>query len=263
MQVSIKKILLLALAAILAAVAGFCVIPVTSYLQGRSAAVDIIFPSETATESITISDEMMDELISGNLTLDDLVIEAGVAVISTDSANSAASARTSVAASPDAGESASADSTSESAAVSDSSASSEGASSAASSASASASSSSAAKGAEGYEAEIKALVQQLYRVKARAESGLNSAIASARAEYKALPQSQQTQAKKVSICFSKASQLSALQASCDSEVNSIVSQMRTILKANGQSTALADQAMASYKSQKSAMYSSLMKQLYS
>lgn len=261
MQVSIKKILLLALAAILAAVAGFCVIPVTSYLQGCSAAVDIIFPSETATESITISDEMMDELISGNLTLDDLVIEAGVAVISTDSAASTGSG---AAAFSDAGESASsASATSESAAAADNSASSEAASSAPSNASSPAASSSSAKEADGYEAEIKALVQQLYGVKARAESGLNSAIASARAEYKALPQSQQTQAKKVSICFSKAGQLSALQASCDSEVNSIVSQMRTILKANGQSTALADQAMASYKSQKSAMYSSLMKQLYS
>lgn len=52
--------------------------------------------------------------------------------------------------------------------------------------------------------------------------------------------------------MSKAGQLSALQASCDSEVNRIVSQMRSVLKANGQSTALADQAMSSYKSQKSA-----------
>lgn len=36
--------------------------------------------------------------------------------------------------------------------------------------------------------------------------------------------------------MSKAGQLSALQASCDSEVNRIVSQMRSVLKANGQST---------------------------
>ena len=39
--------------------------------------------------------------------------------------------------------------------------------------------------------------------------------------------------------------------------------MRAILTANGQSTALADQAMASYKAQKSAMYSQLTAKLYS
>ena len=113
-----------------------------------------------------------------------------------------------------------------------------------------------------YEGEVKALVQQLYAVKGRAESGLNACIASAKAEYKSLPPEQQTRSRKIAICMSKAGQLSALQASCDSEVNRIVSQMRSVLKANGQSTALADQAMSSYKSQKSARRAALMSQLY-
>ena len=107
-----------------------------------------------------------------------------------------------------------------------------------------------------------ALVQQLYAVKGRAEGGLNACIASAKAEYKSLPPEQQTRSRKIAICMSKAGQLSALQASCDSEVNRIVSQMRSVLKANGQSTALADQAMSSYKSQKSARRAALMSQLY-
>ena len=54
-----------------------------------------------------------------------------------------------------------------------------------------------------------------------------------------------------------------MQASYDKEVENIVSQMRTVLTANCQSTALADQAMASYKAQKSAMYSQLTAKLYS
>ena len=41
-----------------------------------------------------------------------------------------------------------------------------------------------------------------------------------------------------------------------------MSQMRSVLKANGQSTALADQAMSSYKSQKSARRAALMSKLY-
>ena len=60
----------------------------------------------------------------------------------------------------------------------------------------------------------------------------------------------------------KASELKAMEASCDKEVDDIVNQMRALLTQNGQSTALADQAMSSYKSQKSARRAALMIQLY-
>ena len=123
--------------------------------------------------------------------------------------------------------------------------------------------SSSGKQEASYEAEVKALLKQLYSVKARAEAELNSCIAGAKAEFKSLPESQQTQARKVSIVLARSGRLYAMQASYDKEVESIVSQMRAILTANGQSTALADQAMASYKAQKSAMYSQLTAKLYS
>ena len=113
-----------------------------------------------------------------------------------------------------------------------------------------------------YEAEIRTLINQLYAVRSRAESGLNSAIASAKAEYKALPAEKQTTARKISICMGKSGELKSLESSCDKEVADIVSQMRTILTENGQPTTLADQAMSTYKAEKSAMYSSLMSQLY-
>ena len=114
-----------------------------------------------------------------------------------------------------------------------------------------------------YEKEVKALLKRLYSVKARAEAELNSCIAGAKAEFKALPESQQTQARKISIVLARSGRLYAMQASYDREVESIVSQMRAVLTANGQSTALADQAMASYKAQKSAMYAQLTAKLYS
>lgn len=106
-------------------------------------------------------------------------------------------------------------------------------------------------------------MQQLYATKARAEAELNACVAGAKAEYKALPESQQTQARKVSIVLARSGKLYAMQAAYDKEVEGIVSQMRAVLTANGQSTALADQAMASYKAQKSATYSQLMAKLYS
>ena len=112
-----------------------------------------------------------------------------------------------------------------------------------------------------YEDEIQNLLNQLYAVKAKAESGLNSAIQSAKNEYYALPDEQKSQAKKISIVMGKASELQNLQSTCDSEVNRIVEQMRKVLRANGQSTALADQALASYEAQKESTYASLKSKL--
>lgn len=112
-----------------------------------------------------------------------------------------------------------------------------------------------------YEDEIQDLLNQLYAVKAKAESGLNSAIQSAKNEYYALPDEQKSQAKKISIVMGKASELQNLQSTCDAEVNRIVEQMRKVLRANGQSTALADQALASYEAQKESTYASLKSKL--
>lgn len=112
-----------------------------------------------------------------------------------------------------------------------------------------------------YEDEIQNLLNQLYAVKAKAESGLNSAIQSAKNEYYALPDEQKSQSKKISIVMGKASELQNLQSTCDAEVNRIVEQMRKVLRANGQSTALADQALASYEAQKESTYASLKSKL--
>ena len=126
---------------------------------------------------------------------------------------------------------------------------------------ASSTSASPAEAPSSYDVELQALINQLYAVKARAESGLNSAIQSAKSEYHALPSNEQTQSRKLSIVMSKSSELKNLQSSCDSEVNTILNKMRKLLRENGQSTALADQALASYESQKSSTYNSLKSQL--
>ena len=112
-----------------------------------------------------------------------------------------------------------------------------------------------------YDVELQALINQLYAVKANAESGLNSAIQSAKDEYHALPADKQTATRKVSIVMGKSSELQKLEADCDKQVDAIVEKMRTLLQENGQSTELADQVKASYKAQKSAMYASLKSQL--
>ena len=110
--------------------------------------------------------------------------------------------------------------------------------------------------------QLQALINQLYAVKARAESSLSNTIQSATAEYKALPAAKQTKSRKIAIVMGKASELKAMEASCDKEVDDIVNQMRALLTQNGQSTALADEALAAYKAQKSEMVSSLTSKLY-
>ena len=101
-----------------------------------------------------------------------------------------------------------------------------------------------------------------HALKAIAEKGLNSSISAAKAEYKTLPAEQQTKTKKIMICLSKTGELTSLQSYCDKEMDRIVSQLRTVLKENGQSTELADQVMSTYKAEKGQRYAELKNKLY-
>ena len=187
--------------------------------------------SSESVEKVTVTDDELSQLIKGDITLDSVLQDAGGIAFESD-------------------EESSSEKTEQTA----------GSEQAASSQHSAASSKPAPAG---YEEELKALIRQVYAVKARAENGLNACIAESKAEYRALPKSQKTQTRKLMIVLSKSSELNALQASCDKEMDSIVSQMRTILQENGQSTALADQVMETYKAEKSARYTELKNKFYS
>ena len=263
----IFQLVLLAVGAVLAAVIGFWLVPVSNYVKARTAPLDeTILEAESSTrEVVTISDTELSQLISGELTLDALADLPGVITVEhnpTGTAGTAESTSSGTEELPGAEGSAASGEASSDAASREAQDDAETPAQSSAVSGSTGTSGNASLSEAAYEGEVKALVQQLYAVKGRAEGGLNACIASAKAEYKSLPPEQQTRSRKIAICMSKAGQLSALQASCDSEVNRIVSQMRSVLKANGQSTALADQAMSSYKSQKSARRAALMSQLY-
>ena len=264
----VLKIVLIVLGALVVLLAA-AVLGVLFYLRGMAAGIPETLPDAPADSTeLTLTDDDLDKLLSGEITLEQLTGET--AASSGGEQDAAASvpqegADSGSAPAGSAASSASSDSRTESSSTA-SSGKQENTTVASSSSTASATekpASSSGKQEAGYEAEVKALVKQLYSVKARAEAELNSCIAGAKAEFKSLPESQQTQARKISIALARSGRLYAMQASYDKEVESIVSQMRAILTANGQSTALADQAMASYKAQKSAMYSQLTAKLYS
>lgn len=256
----VLKIVLIVLGTLVALLAA-AVLGVLLYLRSMAASLPETLPDAPADSTqFTLTDDDLDKLLSGEITLEELTGEAAASSGGEQAAASAPQEEADSAAS-----SGSSDSQTESSNAS-SSGKKENTTGTSSSSTASAAekpASSSGKQEAAYETEVKALLKQLYSVKARAESELNSCIAGAKAEYKALPESQQTQARKISIALARSGRLYAMQASYDKEVENIVSQMRTVLTANGQSTALADQAMASYKAQKSAMYSQLTAKLYS
>lgn len=264
----VLKIVMIVLGALVVLLAA-AVLGVLFYLRGLAAGIPETLPDAPADSTeLTLTDEDLDKLLSGDITLEELTDETAASNSGEQEASASAPQEGADSVSAPAGSSASsgsADSRTESGSTAFS-GKQENTTVASSSGTASATekpASSSGKQEASYEAEVKALLKQLYNVKARAEAELNSCIAGAKAEFKSLPESQQTQARKISIVLARSGRLYAMQASYDKEVESIVSQMRAILTANGQSTALADQAMASYKAQKSAMYSQLTAKLYS
>ena len=264
----VLKIVMIMLGALVVLLAA-AVLGVLFYLRGLAAGIPETLPDAPADSTeLTLTDEDLDKLLSGDITLEELTGETAASNSGEQEASASAPQEGADSVSTPAGSSASsgsADSRTESGSTAFS-GKQENTTVASSSGTASATekpASSSGKQEASYEAEVKALLKQLYSVKARAEAELNSCIAGAKAEFKSLPESQQTQARKISIVLARSGRLYAMQASYDKEVESIVSQMRAILTANGQSTALADQAMASYKAQKSAMYSQLTAKLYS
>lgn len=261
----VLKIVMIVLLILLAAAA----LGVLFYLRGMAAGIPETLPDASADSTqVALTDDELDKLLSGDITLEQLTGETAASSGGEQEASTSAPQEGADSVSAPAGSTASS-AISASRTESSSTASSgkqENTTSTSSSSTAAATekpASSSGKQEASYEAEVKALLKQLYSVKARAEAELNSCIAGAKAEFKSLPESQQTQARKISIVLARSGRLYAMQASYDREVESIVSQMRAILTANGQSTALADQAMASYKAQKSAMYSRLTAKLYS
>ena len=268
----VLKIALIVLGALVVLLAA-AVLGVLFYLRSMAAGIPETLPDAPADSTqVTLTDDEIDKLLSGEITLEQLTGETAAsssgeeeaaASVPQQEAGAASSPESTAASAASPAGSASRTESSSSAASSSKQETAAGTSSSSTASAAEKPASSSSKQEAAYEREVKALLQQLYSVKARAEAELNSCIAGAKAEFKSLPESQQTQARKISIVLARSGRLYAMQASYDKEVESIVSQMRAVLTANGQSTALADQAMASYKAQKSAMYAQLTSKLYS
>lgn len=256
---------------VLAAAAALWVYQVWRLGSVEAESVERVLPEEEPLPAVTITDEELNQLIRGELLLDELPVElpedpAGEEEASGEEAGEDPSGQEppdSAASSGAASSTASTETAGTAPSAASGSTHTGGASAAASGASSDTAQSSSVPVQEAaWEAEIRELLVQVYAVKARAESGLNACIESAKAEFHALPENKQTQTRKVTISLAKAGELSALQSSCDKDMDRIVSQMRRVLQENGQSTALADQVMETYKKEKSTRMETLKNKLY-
>ena len=256
---------------VLAAAAVLWVYQVWRQGSVEAESVERMLPEEEPLPAVTITDEELNQLIRGEMLLDELPVELPEDSAAEEEASGEAEEGEESVGGETSGEETTASAASSEAASAASSgavpaaasgSSHTGGASAAAAPSDTTQSSSVPVQEAAWEAEIRELLVQVYAVKARAENGLNACIESAKAEFHALPENKQTQTRKVTISLAKAGELSALQSSCDKDMDRIVGQMRRVLQENGQSTALADQVMEAYKKEKSTRMETLKNKLY-
>lgn len=111
------------------------------------------------------------------------------------------------------------------------------------------------------QAQIDALYAQLEALQSAAETEVTAAAASAeaaaRAEWATIPANERTTLRKYQVIMNHTSALSSIQSKYDSQVKSIVNEMRSILTSNGCDPSQANEAWLEYQSAKSAMIASL------
>ena len=102
--------------------------------------------------------------------------------------------------------------------------------------------------AQDAEAELRQLVATMYVLQATYEGKLEAIVQEAIDEYTA---GEHTSENRTRIVYSKYDALTKLEQECDQKVADIVSRMRELLKATGQSESLADEVQKTYEEEKS------------
>lgn len=98
--------------------------------------------------------------------------------------------------------------------------------------------------------QVAELVARMYVLKAQYSSEVEGIVESMKKEYAALDESQRTTSAKTSIVSKYLNTISAMEAQCDAQVNSVVEQLKQVLKDTGQDTTLADSILQAYKNEK-------------
>lgn len=98
--------------------------------------------------------------------------------------------------------------------------------------------------------QIASLVTKMYVLKAEYEGAVAGIVEQMKADYSKLPPEQRTTSAKSSIASGYMSTINAMEAQCDAQVNTIVTDLRKILTDNGRDTTLADTILSTYATEK-------------
>lgn len=173
----VLKIVLIVLGALVALLAA-AVLGVLFYLHSMAAGIPETLPDAPADSTqVTLTDDEIDKLLSGEITLEELADEAAASGSGEQEASASAPQQETGAVSSPAGSSASSGSAASRTESSSTASSSKQETAGTANSGTEKPASSSGKQEAGYEAEVKALLRQLYSVKARAEAELNSCIA--------------------------------------------------------------------------------------
>lgn len=101
-----------------------------------------------------------------------------------------------------------------------------------------------------YDAELSELIGQIYVLEATFSGAVAGLLNSAIAEYKSLPEEMRKNSKKFEIGFKYLGVATSMEASCDSQMASILSKIESVLVASGKDTALIGEIKSAYQSEK-------------
>ena len=100
-------------------------------------------------------------------------------------------------------------------------------------------------------AEVKAVLKRFYQLQSSFLGQLNSLPGRANAEFHSLPKEEWTTANKTRIVRKYIGVAGSLEQQCDAQVQSLTTELRSVLKSNHLDTALADSVIQYYVSAKS------------
>lgn len=101
-----------------------------------------------------------------------------------------------------------------------------------------------------YDVELAKLIGQVYILEASFSGALENLVSGAIAEYKALPPEQHTDSTKWNIGIKYLGTATSMEASCDQQMATILSQIEGVLIASGGDMGLLDQIKSSYSNEK-------------
>ena len=102
-----------------------------------------------------------------------------------------------------------------------------------------------------YQKKLSALVAQVYVLREEYVGALEDMEAAAKADYNALPESQRTSTKLAPLVSDYLAKAAKLEEECDGKMDSIVTEMRTLITENNGDMSLLDTVVYSYANEKS------------